>query len=160
MGGPPSPGAMTIADLTAGDYIDLRSNSPILIQNASSGETINLQTLGTLTTGNLTAGNSVLGQAVGAISVGTVSAGLVDPSTVEGAQYRASFASDGNITTGAITADGNIGFGLDGGIDLPPSMIGDTVRPPCVVTSKPDGVRTSPVIRRASATIRRSCQCS
>ncbi len=102
---------MTLGNLNAGDYIDLRSNGAILVGNAVSGETINLLTTGTITGGNLTAGNQVLGESTGAIQLGNISAGITDPSTMSGAQYAARFSSGGNIATGNVTAVGRIGFG-------------------------------------------------
>ena len=103
-------------NLAAGDYIDLRSNGPISILNAVSGETISFETEGSLTALDLTAGDSVLGQAMGAIDVGTVSAGMVNPSSAGDAEYRVRFASDANIETGAVTAAGDIGFSTPGNL--------------------------------------------
>ena len=50
-------GAMTLADLSAGDAINLGSNANILLANATSGETINIATQGSLRANNLTAGD-------------------------------------------------------------------------------------------------------
>jgi hypothetical protein len=117
----------TITLLAAGDIflggnaladgdIELTADGDILMHNATSHQSIDIDGGGYVDGGNLTAGDTVEVAAGESVTLGNLSAGLVNPSFNSDAEFNVGILAGGAIFTGNIEAAENIGLATPGTI--------------------------------------------
>ena len=130
-------GTIALGDLAAPGAINLSADASLSLGNVIAGAGVRLASLGavgtgniraendvritsgtSLTTGNVSTATSVALSTTGTgsnINTGAISAGIINPSTAPGATFGVRVDATGEVTTGAITAAGNIGVIARGG---------------------------------------------
>jgi hypothetical protein len=108
-------GSLNLGPINAGGLLDIRSTGTLALGALRGEGDIDLEAGGTITTAGISAGDSVAigfgdtAVAGSTITTGSIDAGSLRASQAQGAAYQVGINGLGAVSTGAITARGNIG---------------------------------------------------